>query len=147
MQAEMGGRLGRRRQGGKGYHRSKDPTQDDVDENTCCDADTRYLKHGNSVPLSRHPCQSGGTAFQVRREGGKDFVLRGREPVVRPCPQLNMLAILLLLAQRLQLGLGPFNVPSDRGCLDPVHCREYRWSRTEGQRLWRRESLGAHCSA
>lgn len=61
----------------EGYHASKDPAQDNVDEDTGSDADTRDFEDGNRVALLCHPCQSAGAAFQVRRERGKDFALQG----------------------------------------------------------------------
>lgn len=60
----------------KRHHASENPTQDNVNENTGSDADTRDFEDGNGIALLRHPCQSGGAAFQVRREGGKNFILR-----------------------------------------------------------------------
>lgn len=85
------------------YHASKDPTQDNVDEDTGADADTRNFEDGNRIALLRHPCQSGGAAFQVRRHGGEDFAL-----------QVNTLSVTVpdhIQATRLQPSWQQSNVP------------------------------------
>lgn len=55
----------------------EDPTQDDIDKDDGSDTNPCHLEHGDGIPLFRHPGQSGGAAFQVRRKGGKHFVLYG----------------------------------------------------------------------
>lgn len=55
--------------------RLKDPSQDDVDQDSCSDDHAGDLENRNGVALFRHPCESRGTAFQVCRKGGKHFVL------------------------------------------------------------------------
>lgn len=54
----------------------EDPTQDDVDKDDGSDTNPRHLEHGDGISLFRHSGQPGGAAFQVRRKGGKHFVLR-----------------------------------------------------------------------
>lgn len=62
----------------------KDPTQDDIDKDDGSDTNPCHFEHGDGISLFRHSGQSGGAAFEVRRKGGKHFVLHSsRLSVIR----------------------------------------------------------------
>ena len=57
------------------YHRSEDPSQNDIQQDSGANANTRHLEHGDGIALLGHPCESGGAALQIRAERGEDIIL------------------------------------------------------------------------
>jgi hypothetical protein len=45
---------------------SKDPSENDIENETSGNAHAGYLQHCDGISLFRHPCQSRGAAFEVR---------------------------------------------------------------------------------
>lgn len=119
--------------------RLEDPSQDDVDQNSCSDDHAGDLKDCNGVALFRHPRESGGTAFQVRGKRGEHFVLNIMQ---RVSYWYRMYAISSARSWGSSGG-----VRSDRVSLGREHYHECRWSHGGEQRLCLRESSRAHCFA
>lgn len=117
------------------YHASKDPAQNDIDSDTRRDHHTCDLEHGDGVALFGHSSQAGSAAFQVRREGGENFVL-------------NTFKLSAMLWHRPRTAISStlfgqgsaLDIPSCRGYPDPARCRGYQWSQIVGRRPWRRGS-------
>ena len=123
---------------------SENPAQNNVDGDTSGNNDACNFEHGDSVTLSRHPCQPRCASFQVRRKWGEDFVLRTNRLVSiitttltkKHHPHRRWLARLFVP-----------DIPSYRGYPDPAHDRGCQSSPSVELRPSRKGSWGAHCSA